>query len=205
MSLEVIEDKRKVSITCMEEQTKKVKYYQKYQLRIVVLFTLFGDSLTLVPKRTRCAVSMRADETDKWGKDTLDEREDYQVMLRDPTIKNDLLDRLNTFRCNRELCDVVLFVSMVYREREIFAHKVVLAAVSPALFDMFLRENEDRDEGSNGATPPQSSGSLPQTNGIQFATTFAVAPSTKKPMAYFEFAQTDFECFNALVNFAYMA
>lgn len=29
------------------------------------------------------------------------------------------------------------------REREIFAHKVVLAAVSPALFDMFLRENEE--------------------------------------------------------------
>ncbi|VDK83386.1 unnamed protein product [Cylicostephanus goldi] len=37
----------------------------------------------------------------------------------------------------------------------------------------------------------------------QFTTTLTVAPSTKKPMAYFDFAQTDYECFEALVNFAY--
>lgn len=44
------------------------------------------------------------------------------------------MSRLNTFRRNRELCDVTLFV----REHEILAHKVVLASISPALFDMFL-------------------------------------------------------------------
>ncbi|EYC15430.1 hypothetical protein Y032_0037g3517 [Ancylostoma ceylanicum] len=154
-----------------------------------------GDQLTLVPKRIRCAVSMRADDTDKWGHETLDEREDYQLVLRDSSIKNDLLNRLNTFRCNRELCDIVLFV----REREIFAHKVVLAAVSPALFDMFLTENEEE---SNGA-PSNGHSENGHEPAAQFTTTLTVAPSTKKPMAYFDFAQTDYECFEALVNFAY--
>ncbi|KAK6740329.1 hypothetical protein RB195_008660 [Necator americanus] len=167
-------DKNNPSVT-VEQQTKK------------------GDQLTLVPKRVRCAVSMRADDTDKWGNEALDEREDYPLVLRDSSIKNDLLNRLNTFRCNRELCDIVLFV----REREIFAHKVVLAAVSPALFDMFLTENED--ESSAGSTNGHSENE-PST---QFTTTLAVAPSTKKPMAYFDFAQTDYDCFEALVNFAY--
>lgn len=52
---------------------------------LVVL--LQGDQLTLLPKRIRCAVSMRADDTDKWGNETLDEREDYQLVLRDSSIK----------------------------------------------------------------------------------------------------------------------
>ncbi|KHJ85160.1 hypothetical protein OESDEN_15118 [Oesophagostomum dentatum] len=104
-----------------------------------------SEPITLVPKRVRCAVSMRADDTDKWGHESLDEREDYQLVLRDASIKDELLSRLNTFRCNRELCDIVLFV----REREIFAHKVVLAAVSPALFDMFVTENEEESSAGN--------------------------------------------------------
>ena len=62
------------------------------------------------------------------------------------TFQNELLERLNTFRNNRELCDVVLFV----REREIFAHKVVLAAVSPALYDMFLKEDEEQNTNGSG-------------------------------------------------------
>ncbi|CAJ0597740.1 unnamed protein product [Cylicocyclus nassatus] len=87
-----------------------------------------ADQITLMPKRVRCAaVSMRADDADKWGHDPLDEREGYQLVFRDSFIKNELLSRLNTFRCNRELCDIALFV----REQEIFAHKVVLAAVPP--------------------------------------------------------------------------
>lgn len=49
------------------------------------------------------------------------------------------MERLNTFRRNRELCDVVLFV----KEHEILAHKVVLASISNALFDMFQKESED--------------------------------------------------------------
>uniref|UniRef100_A0A7I5E8I5 BTB domain-containing protein n=1 Tax=Haemonchus contortus TaxID=6289 RepID=A0A7I5E8I5_HAECO len=155
-----------------------------------------GELLTLVPKRTRCAVSMRADDTDKWGNDTLDERDDYQLVLKDASIKDELLNRLNTFRCNRELCDIVLFV----REKEIFAHKVVLAAVSPALFDMFLKDNEEESRSSPNETTENG-----HEAGPQFTTTLTVAPSTKKPMAYFDFTQTDYECFEALVNFAYTA
>lgn len=49
------------------------------------------------------------------------------------------MERLNTFRLNRELCDVVLFV----KEHEIHAHKIVLASLSNALFDMFQKETED--------------------------------------------------------------
>lgn len=43
--------------------------------------------LTLIPKRNRSAVSMRADETDNWGNEALDEKEAYTLVLRDPTIK----------------------------------------------------------------------------------------------------------------------
>ncbi|CAD6189299.1 unnamed protein product [Caenorhabditis auriculariae] len=175
MSLDVIEDKRKVSIAVQSSdgQTKK------------------GDALTLLPKRTRSAVSMRADETDKWGQESLDEKDDFTLMLRDPTVKNELLDRLNTFRRNRELCDVVLFV----KEREIFAHKVVLAAVSPALFDMFIETANDEEKALGTPTEKAASPTLP-SNSLQ---------NGKPNMSYFEFAHTDFECFEALVNFSYTA
>ncbi|KAJ1359582.1 hypothetical protein KIN20_038413 [Parelaphostrongylus tenuis] len=156
-----------------------------------------GEQLTLLPKRARCAVSLRADDTDKWKfSNSVDDKEDYPLVLRDPSIRNELLNRLNTFRCNRELCDIVLFV----KEREIFAHKVVLAAVSPALFDMFVGETKEENNGSSNEDPENI-----HDSGQQFTTTLAVAPSTKKPMAYFDFAQTDYECFEALVNFAYTA
>ncbi|CAB3399682.1 unnamed protein product [Caenorhabditis bovis] len=175
VNVDILEDQRKVSVIIepTEKQTKK------------------GDLLTLVPKRTRSAVSMRADDTDRWGQEVIDEKEDYVVMLRDPTVKNELLDRLNTFRRNRELCDCVLFV----REREIYAHKVVLAAVSPALFDMFNADGEERtqEEKSNGSSP--TNGTNGYSNGV----------NQKTALSYYEFAQTDFECFNALVNFAYTA
>ncbi|CAJ0916107.1 unnamed protein product, partial [Mesorhabditis belari] len=156
--------------------------------------------LILVPKRLRCAVSFRADDTDKWGAQQMDAHEDYSLTLRDPSVKVELLERLNTFRRNKELCDVVLFV----KEREIYAHKVVLASVSPALCDMFLRDNSERARsGSNGggSTPP----------GVSTPTSGAPPPPTTtttvngQQMAYFEFAQTDYDCFLALVNYAYTA
>lgn len=49
------------------------------------------------------------------------------------------MSRLNTFRRNRAFCDVVLFVE----GRELLAHKAVLAALSPPLFDMFLGLREE--------------------------------------------------------------
>lgn len=47
--------------------------------------------------------------------------------------QSDMLDRLDTLRRNRELCDVVLYVN----NREIYAHQTVLAALSPRLCQMF--------------------------------------------------------------------
>ncbi|KAF1748505.1 hypothetical protein GCK72_024972 [Caenorhabditis remanei] len=181
----------------------------------IVAFKLDQDSpvlknnlLTLIPKRTRSAVSMRADETDNWGQEALDEKEAYILILRDPSIKNELLDRLNTFRRNRELCDAVLFV----KEREIFVHKVVLAAVSPALFDMFNADYEGSQEEKSLTSSPTNgeghtngvtngNGVIAQTNGSPGQTQKPEKSSTK----FYEFAQTDFECFEALVNFAYTA
>ncbi|CAO4386171.1 unnamed protein product [Caenorhabditis nigoni] len=161
--------------------------------------------LTLVPKRTRSAVSMRADETDNWGQEALDEKEAYTLTLSDPSIKNELLDRLNTFRRNRNLCDTVLFV----KEREFFVHKVVLAAVSPALFDMFNVENEDEKSPTstpttNGEAP--TNGVTANSNGVGVVANGSPAQgqkAQKQSITFYEFAQTDFECFEALVNFAY--
>ncbi|GMT31315.1 hypothetical protein PFISCL1PPCAC_22612 [Pristionchus fissidentatus] len=182
-----------------------------------------SNVLTLVPKRSRCAVSVRDDDTDKWGADDMDDKDDYVLALRDPSLRVDVLEKLATFRRNRELCDVVLFV----REREIFAHKVVLAAVSPALFDMFLDETVENTTttngggaaaaaaaaaaGGNGAAPgtvarSQTStppGSTDAEEGQQQTPTVMAGKSTRNPMAFFEFEQTDYECFEALVNFAY--
>uniref|UniRef100_A0A915J9V8 BTB domain-containing protein n=1 Tax=Romanomermis culicivorax TaxID=13658 RepID=A0A915J9V8_ROMCU len=44
-----------------------------------------------------------------------------------------LLNRLTTLRCNKEFCDVVLYAD----GKEIFCHKVVLAALSPCFYEMF--------------------------------------------------------------------
>ncbi|KAF8386514.1 ivns-1, partial [Pristionchus pacificus] len=171
------------------------------------------DVLTLVPKRSRCAVSVRDDDTDKWGADELDEKDEYELALRDPSLRIEVLEKLATFRRNRELCDVVLFV----KEREIFAHKVVLAAVSPALFDMFLDETVENTTAKEGggapvggvarsqtSTPPGSTETATEGGeGQQQTPTVLAGKSTRNPMAFFEFESTDFECFEALVNFAY--
>lgn len=146
--------------------------------------------LVFVPKRIRSTASIRDDEAERQGEE-VEEREEHLLTLRDPNIRSELLERLNTFRKNRELCDVVLFVA----ETEIFAHKVVLAATSPALFDMFLNNEESSPQRS--VTPPSSA--TPQRE-------FSAQPaSTKQPMAYFEFADTDYDSFSALVNYAYTA
>ncbi|KHJ85026.1 kelch repeat protein, partial [Oesophagostomum dentatum] len=67
---------------------------------------------------------------------------------------------------------------------------------------MFVTENEEE---SSAASTNGASNENVHEPGPQFTTTLTVAPSTKKPMAYFDFAQTDYECFEALVNFAYTA
>ncbi|CAD5230143.1 unnamed protein product [Bursaphelenchus okinawaensis] len=129
--------------------------------------------LVFVTVRQRSAVSRRADDTDTWGIDEIDAKEECKLILKDGNATNSMLSRLNTFRRNRELCDVVLFI----KEREILAHKVVLAALSNSLLDMFV----SGDESSPKTTSHDSVGN----------------------MSYFEFNQGDYECFEALVDFAY--
>ena len=127
------------------------------------------------------------------------------LQLKDPHMKDALLSRLNTFRRNRELCDVVLYV----QEREILAHRVVLAASAPALYDMFLLEGKERGE-SEPPTPVNGYDAGKGTNSTTTPTT-ATAPAINNhqpsPLknAFYEFAQGDYECFEALVNFAYTA
>ncbi|GMR30169.1 hypothetical protein PMAYCL1PPCAC_00364, partial [Pristionchus mayeri] len=94
---------------------------------------------------------------------------------------------------------------------------VVLAAVSPALFDMFLDETvENTTKGEGGAeraggvtrsepsTPPGSADEEGQNQTpVNQIVHILAGKSTRNPMAFFEFEQTDYECFEALVNFAY--
>ncbi|CAD5234132.1 unnamed protein product [Bursaphelenchus xylophilus] len=129
--------------------------------------------LVFVTVRQRSAVSRRADETDTWGIDEIDAKEECRLILKDGNATVSVLSRLNTFRRNRELCDVVLFV----KEREILAHKVVLAALSNSLLDMFVTDSD------NPVKPAKS--------------------DSVSNMSYFEFNQGDYECFEALVDFAY--
>jgi hypothetical protein len=152
-----------------------------------------SNELVLIPKRSRTAVSRRDDDTDEWGTEELDVKEEHVLSLRDTHLKDTLLSRLNTFRRNRELCDVVLFV----QEREILAHKVVLASISPALFDMFLNNETStptNEKDKKQPTPPPVQPPTP---------TIVAAGASTKQLSYYEFTQVDHECFDAIVNFAY--
>ncbi|KAK6056786.1 kelch repeat protein [Cooperia oncophora] len=66
---------------------------------------------------------------------------------------------------------------------------------------MFLNDNDEE----NNITPSENQENGHDPGPPHFTTTLTVAPSTKKPMAYYDFTQTDYECFEALVNFAYTA
>ncbi|VDN51995.1 unnamed protein product [Dracunculus medinensis] len=141
----------------------------------------------------------------------IDSNKDYILTLKDPAIHDALLQRLNTFRRNRELCDVVLFVD----EKEILAHKIVLAALSPALFDMFIRNDFESSSHSSvrcdlrsiftGTSPsPTSAARFKNSNKPSVINSpLTIQPISNPPFAYYEFPNADFECFNAIVNFAY--
>lgn len=129
------------------------------------------------------------------------DEDEYLALVNELSFKDDkhkdlLLTRLNTFRRNRELCDVVLLVD----KREIFAHKAVLAAVSPTLFELFTQfsngiQQQQRDES------PSKSGDVKEkqepANGQGQATENLSSP------AYFEFNDVDYDCFDALISYAY--
>jgi hypothetical protein len=48
---------------------------------------LTPEPLTFVPQRHRNAVSRREDETDSWGNEELDSKEEYRVVLRDLSLR----------------------------------------------------------------------------------------------------------------------
>ncbi|VDN29626.1 unnamed protein product [Gongylonema pulchrum] len=122
--------------------------------------------------------------------------------------------RLNTFRRNRELCDVVLFV----HEKEILAHKVVLAACSPALMDMFIGSESMKSlqSLSPGSQSPSTLFSKPLPNASKLSPTNTVGTVTphgpasptsqqRPALSYYEFAHADYDCFEAIVSYAYTA
>jgi influenza virus NS1A-binding protein len=139
-----------------------------------------NQDLMLVSVRSRNVVSCREDDTDEYGINELNAKLEWKLMISDPNLKSTLMTRLNTFRQNRELCDIVIFV----REREIIAHKVVLASISPVLLDKF--RNGDPDFYSKGTPPPTPS-----------------VPGTSGNLPFYELNFVDYESFCALVNYAY--
>uniref|UniRef100_A0A915Q2E5 BTB domain-containing protein n=1 Tax=Setaria digitata TaxID=48799 RepID=A0A915Q2E5_9BILA len=118
--------------------------------------------------------------------------EEITLKIYDNSMQDTLLYHLNTFRRNRELCDVVLFV----HEKEILAHKIVLAACSPALMDMFVRSE------NGGQSSKRISTSLLSTKGT-VSSPALVLPTVPQPLSYYEFAEADYDCFEAIVNYAY--
>ncbi|VDM41072.1 unnamed protein product [Toxocara canis] len=156
----------------------KASSQEKPNQLVFVSFSLRRGS-HYVPKRTRSTVSVRADDTDTWGNEEVDHKEEFMLMLNDPTHRDSLLERLNTFRRNRELCDVVLFV----REKEILAHKRYVLDNSPP-----------------PPTAALSKSSCSSKSSIPNAT---LASPSQQALAYYEFGQADYDCFTALVNFAY--
>jgi influenza virus NS1A-binding protein len=137
-----------------------------------------NQDLMLVSVRSRNAVSRREDETDEYGINELNAKLEWKLMISDPNLKSTLMTRLNTFRQNRELCDIVIFV----REREVIAHKVVLASISPVLLDKF----RDQDFYPKGTPPPTPA-----------------IPGTSGNLPFYELNFVDYEAFCALLNYAY--
>lgn len=48
---------------------------------------LTPEPLIFVPQRQRNAVSRREDETDSWGNEELDSKEEYRLLLRDASLR----------------------------------------------------------------------------------------------------------------------
>ncbi|KAM3728290.1 Influenza virus NS1A-binding protein [Dirofilaria immitis] len=149
-----------------------------------------NDNFLLEPKIPVQDVFLRASESDT---SMIIRNEEITLKMYDNSMQDTLLYHLNTFRRNRELCDVVLFV----HEKEILAHKIVLAACSPALMDMFIRNENGSQPSKHVSTTMLSTAS---TISLPVTTVFA-SPIT--PQSFYEFAEADYDCFEAIVNYAY--
>ncbi|VDP23475.1 unnamed protein product [Soboliphyme baturini] len=142
------------------------------------------------------------DVSDQYDEDRMIESKDSSTSLHfvDPDYKDTLLTRLSTLRRNRELCDVILFVG----GRELYAHRVVLAAVSSTLYELLTSSTV-------------SSGSSTSVNAFDVANrcsfpdffrkikvgSFSANTYNKERQYYLEFPDVDTESFEALIHFAY--
>ncbi|EFO17675.1 hypothetical protein LOAG_10824, partial [Loa loa] len=151
-----------------------------------------NDSLFLEPQTPVRDTSLHTSGSDA---SMIVHNEEIMLKMCDNSMQDTLLSHLNTFRRNRELCDVVLFV----HEKEILAHKIVLAACSPALMDIFIRsENGGRSSKRVSTTMLATASTISPS-----LTTAVVSPITLQPFSYYEFAEADYDCFEAIVNYAY--
>ncbi|CAG9536915.1 unnamed protein product [Cercopithifilaria johnstoni] len=150
------------------------------------------NSLFLEPKIPIRSTSLQTSESDM---SMTIHNEDITLKMYDKSMQDTLLSHLNTFRRNRELCDVVFFV----HEKEILAHKIVLAACSPALMDMFVRrENAGRSSKRLSTTMLSTADTVSPP-----LTTAHTSSITSQPFSYYEFAEADYDCFESIVNYAY--
>ncbi|MCP9263143.1 BTB/POZ domain protein [Dirofilaria immitis] len=161
-----------------------------------------NDNFLLEPKIPVQDVFLRASESDT---SMIIRNEEITLKMYDNSMQDTLLYHLNTFRRNRELCDVI-----------------VLAACSPALMDMFIR-NENGSQPSmqnvlqilridvpfacmakgscrNAEHVSTTMLSTASTISLPVTTVFA-SPIT--PQSFYEFAEADYDCFEAIVNYAY--
>lgn len=120
------------------------------------------------------------------------------------------------------MCDVVLLVG----QRELYAHKAVLAAVSPTLFDLLSpsQHQQTREESpplfTTGAAQASLTNGHHQQGGVRQAGTTVndknkngeqltpqqhhnVSAAEAASPLYLEFGDVDFDCFDALINYAY--
>ncbi|KAF7494568.1 Influenza virus NS1A-binding -like protein B [Sarcoptes scabiei] len=72
--------------------------------------------------------------------------------FQDPKEQNAFLEHMNTLRKDRQFCDVILQVGSDQEVHEVYAHKIILSAASPYLFEMFSKESH---QGSNNASLQQ--------------------------------------------------
>uniref|UniRef100_A0AC35TG26 BTB domain-containing protein n=1 Tax=Rhabditophanes sp. KR3021 TaxID=114890 RepID=A0AC35TG26_9BILA len=157
------------------------------------------NTLLLAPKRQRSAVSFRDDETDGYDIEQLNSKDEHLLSLHNPKLKNALMGRLNTFRKNRELCDVAIFI----KEREFLAHKIVLASLSPALLDMFSKNEETFHITSIGSIRQMAPLNKNGTSDVLPSVNRNGQASNLKHLTYYEFANCDLESFQAIMDYAY--
>lgn len=130
-------------------------------------------------------------------KEIYSKREEDSLIFEDSNIKNGMFRRLQTMRQNQEFTDVILQVG----RSELFAHKVVLAAASPYLYELFSSETTEHDQYScQGNEGPNQ----PIENGHGLANGHHRSPKNiVHQIPRYDFRQFPPEEFELLISYAY--